>query len=70
MAPLVVMIARHMEEHGSQSYRQRVKLLDIDIPTPIFLDNVDPVTGKVKTLRRIEFRFDNTCNFACRHCSC
>ena len=30
---------------------------------------VDPVTGKVKQLKRIEFRFDNTCNFACRHCS-
>ena len=60
---------QYMEQHGSKSYRQRVKLLDIDTPDQYFLDNVDPVTGKVKTLRRIEFRFDNTCNFACRHCS-
>ena len=59
---------QYMEEHGSQSYRQRI-ILDETKDDKYFLDNVDPTTGKVKTLRRIEFRFDNTCNYACRHCS-
>jgi len=58
----------YMEKQGADSYRERIKL-DRHKPDQYWLDNVDPITGKVKTLRRIEFRFANTCNFLCRHCS-
>lgn len=58
---------KQMEDSGAQSYRQRIKLSDK--PTQWYLDNVDPETGKMNTLHRIEFRFNNTCNLACRHCS-
>lgn len=58
----------YMEKQGAESYRQRIKFYP-NKSDQFYLENVDPVTGKVKQLKRIEFRFDNTCNFACRHCS-
>ena len=59
---------KYMEDQGAESYRERI-ILDQHKSTQYWLDNVDAVTGKVKTLRRIEFRFANTCNYVCRHCS-
>lgn len=56
-----------IEEHGGTSVRQRIKLSDK--PNQWYLDNVDPKTGKMNKIHRIEFRFNNTCNYACRHCS-
>ena len=58
----------YMEKQGAESYRQRIKFFPKKTDQ-FYLDNVDPNTGKIKQLKRIEFRFDNTCNFACRHCS-
>ena len=58
----------YMEKSGANSYRQRIKL-DAQKPDSYFTDNIDPETGKIKNLKRIEFRFDNVCNYACRHCS-
>jgi len=58
----------YMEKQGAESYRQRIKFFPKKTDQ-FYLDNVDSNTGKIKQLKRIEFRFDNTCNFACRHCS-
>ena len=38
-------------------------------PDRWYVDNVDPITGKMNKLHRLEFRFNNKCNYACRHCS-
>ncbi len=58
---------KQMEDAGAESYRQRIKLSDK--PNQWYIDNVNPVTGEMRTLHRMEFRFNNTCNYACRHCS-
>ena len=58
---------KFMEEQGFRSYRLTHKLNDHT--DDWFLNNVDKNTGKVTKLFRIEFRFSNRCNFACRHCS-
>lgn len=57
---------KNMEDLGATSYRQRIKFWKDDEWYP---DNVDPNTGKMNKLHRVEFRFNNTCNYACRHCS-
>jgi hypothetical protein len=57
---------KQMEDAGAESYRQRIKLSDK--PNQWYIDNVNPETGEMRTLHRMEFRFNNTCNYACRHC--
>ena len=58
---------KHMEDKGATSYRNRIKLSDK--PDTWYIDNVNPETGKMNKLHRVEFRFSNVCNYACRHCS-
>ena len=58
---------KQMEDKGATSYRNRIKLSDK--ADNWYVDNVDPVTGKMNKLHRVEFRFSNICNYACRHCS-
>lgn len=58
---------KQMEDKGATSYRNRIKLSDK--ADDWYVDNVDPETGKMNKLHRVEFRFSNVCNYACRHCS-
>jgi organic radical activating enzyme len=60
-----------MEKQGVKSYRQRIKIGNKtdQRPDQWYIDNVDPTTGKIKHLKRLELRFNNVCNYACRHCS-
>lgn len=57
---------KYMEEKGARSVRNNVKY---SRPDRWYVDNVDPITGKMNKLHRLEFRFNNKCNYACRHCS-
>lgn len=57
---------KQLEDSGAKSYRNRIKLSDKE--DAWYVDNVDPETGKMNKLHRVEFRFNNTCNYACRHC--
>lgn len=57
---------QHMEEIGVESYRQSIDLFGYN--SKVYIDNVDKNSGQIKELHRIEFRFSNRCNFACRHC--
>ena len=66
--PIACYDCQFMEEAGAESYRKKVKL-DYHKPDSYFTDNVNPETGEITELRRIEFRFNNVCNYACRHCS-
>ena len=57
---------KKMEDSGALSYRNRIRFWNED---DWYLNNVDPKTGKMNVLHRVEFRFNNTCNYACRHCN-
>lgn len=57
---------KKMEDAGALSYRNRIRFWNED---DWYLNNVDPKTGKMNVLHRVEFRFNNTCNYACRHCN-
>ncbi|MDA9373847.1 twitch domain-containing radical SAM protein [bacterium] len=52
---------------GYKSYREKIKLFDD--PNNWVHSNVCPETGVLKHPTRIEFRFSNVCNYACRHCN-
>lgn len=50
------------------SYREKIRFSD-QITDEWLRSNVDPITGVMKHPVRVEFRFSNVCNQACRHCN-
>lgn len=55
------------EQAGFPSYREKIKFSD-QIDEKWLTKNVCQKTGVMKHPVRIEFRFSNVCNLACRHC--